>query len=76
MVILKSADKVSIAQIEEEMKELYHPMSRSRSVIKSMYSSEQFPQTWERLKTIDMLQIIKEQKLKPEEDEKLISNAF
>ena len=55
MVILKSSDKVSIAEIDEETKEIYRQMSQSRSVVKSMYSSEQFPQTWESLKTNDFV---------------------
>lgn len=55
MVILKSSDKVSIAEIDEETKEIYRQMSQSRSVVKSLYSSEQFPQTWERLKTNDFV---------------------
>lgn len=36
MVILKSSDKVSIAQIDEKTKEIYRQMSQSRFVIKSM----------------------------------------
>lgn len=55
MVILKSSDKVSIVEIDEETKEIYRQMSQSRSVVKSLYSSEQFPQTWERLKTNDFV---------------------
>ncbi len=55
MIILKSSDKVSIAEIDEETKEIYRQMSQSRSVIKSMYSSEQFPRTWESLKEYDFV---------------------
>lgn len=55
MVILKSSDKVSIAQIDEKTKEIYRQMSQSWSVIKSMYSSEKFPQTWESLKANDFV---------------------
>lgn len=55
MVILKSSDKVSVAEIDEETKEIYRQMSQSRSVVKSMHSSEQFPQTWESLKTNDFV---------------------
>lgn len=55
MVILKSSDKVSIAQIDEKTKEIYRQMSQSRSVIKLMYSSEKFPQTWESLKANDFV---------------------
>ena len=55
VVILKSSDKVSVAEIDEETKEIYRQMSQSRSVVKSMYSSEQFPQTWESLKTNDFV---------------------
>ena len=55
MVILKSSDKVSITEIDEDSKEIYRQMSQSRSVVKSLYSSEQFPQTWERLKINDFV---------------------
>lgn len=55
MVILKSSDKVSIARIDEETKEIYRQMSQSRSVVKSLYSSEKFPQTWEQLKSNDFV---------------------
>ncbi len=55
MVILKSSDKVSITEIDEDTKEIYRQMSQSRSVVKSLYSSEQFPQTWERLKINDFV---------------------
>ena len=49
MVILKSSDKISIAQIDEGTKEIYRQMSQSRSVVKSLYSSDKFPQTWDQL---------------------------
>ena len=55
MVIVKSSDKVSIAQIDEETKEIYRQMSQSRSVVKSLYSSDKFLQTWEQLKANDFV---------------------
>nr|DAQ63001.1 MAG TPA: acetyltransferase domain containing protein [Caudoviricetes sp.] len=55
MVILKSSDKVSIAQIDEGTKEIYRQMSQSRSVVKSLYSSDKFPQTWGQLKANDFV---------------------
>lgn len=38
MVILKSSDKVSIARIDEETKEIYRQMSQSRSVVERVSS--------------------------------------
>lgn len=55
MVILKSSDKISIAQIDEGTKEIYRQMSQSRSVVKSLYSSDKFPQTWDQLKANDLV---------------------
>lgn len=55
MVILKSSDKISVAQIDEGTKEIYRQMSQSRSVVKALYSSDKFPQTWDQLKANDLV---------------------
>ena len=55
MAVLKRSDKVSISEIDEETKEIYRQMSQSCSVIKSMYSSEKFSQTWENIKANDFV---------------------